>query len=68
MSNTQARMFSLHDAIERDRMANSPELKVVRKVVHEPMEQAHEPTHSQPWEALLTIGIGVAIMMIAAFS
>jgi hypothetical protein len=67
MSNTQTSFFGLNDAIERDRMANSPELSVVRKSVHEPMEQGHESAHPRPWEPLLTIGIGVAIMMIAAF-
>jgi hypothetical protein len=67
MSNTQTSFFGLDDAIERDRMANSPELMVVRKNVREPMEQGHELKHSQQWEPLLTIGLGVAVMMIAAF-
>jgi hypothetical protein len=67
MSITQTSFYGLNEAIEQDRMANAPELMVVRQNVREPMEQAHEPTHRQPWESLLTIGIGVAVMMIAAF-
>ena len=67
MSNTQTNFFGLDDAIERDRIANTPELLVVRKDDHEPMEQRHEPTSPRPWEPWLTIGIGVAVMMIAAF-
>jgi hypothetical protein len=67
MSNTQTSFYGINDAIERDRMASSPELLVVRKVVHEPMEQGHERTTPRLWEPWLTIGIGVVVMMIAAF-
>lgn len=67
MSNTQTSFFGLNDAIERDRMANAPEILVVRKDDHELKESRHESTTPRLWEPWLTIGIGVAVMMIAAF-
>ena len=67
MSNTQTSFFGLNDAIERDRLANAPEISLVRKDDLDLKESRHEPTTPRAWEPWLTIGIGVAVMMIAAF-
>ncbi len=67
ISNTQTSFFGLNDAIERDRMANSRELSVVRKDVFDPVKQGHAPTPPRAWEPWVTIALGVVVMMIAAF-
>lgn len=61
MSNTQARIFDLNDAIDRDRAARKAEDKPVQLSITEEIEQ----DESHPWELWLAIGVGLMVIMIA---
>ena len=67
MSNTQARFSGIHDAIERDRLVNPREVVVAGKDAEGPQVQHREAAPRREWEPWVTIGIGLSVMMIAAF-
>ncbi|MBL6689501.1 MAG: hypothetical protein ISP91_03820 [Pseudomonadales bacterium] len=62
MSNTEVRIFSLKDAIERDRAAHEAEVASREEVV----ETRLEDQDSQPWELWLALAVGLTIIFIAA--
>lgn len=62
MSNTEVRIFSLKDAIERDRAAHEAEVAAREEVV----ETRLEDQDSQPWELWLALAVGLTIIFIAA--
>ncbi|MBO6657634.1 MAG: hypothetical protein JJ934_12100 [Pseudomonadales bacterium] len=62
MSNTEVRIFSLKDAIERDRAAHEAEVAAREEVV----ETRIEEQDSQPWELWLALAVGLAIIFVAA--
>jgi hypothetical protein len=62
MSNTEVRIFSLKDAIERDRAAHEAEVDAREEVV----ETRLEDQDSQPWELWLALAVGLTIIFIAA--
>ena len=62
MSNTQVRIFSLKDAIERDRAAHEAEVAAREEVV----ETRIEEQDSQPWELWLALAVGLTIIFVAA--
>ncbi|MBO6702299.1 MAG: hypothetical protein JJ921_08150 [Pseudomonadales bacterium] len=62
MSNTEVRIFSLKDAIERDRAAHEAEVAAREEVV----ETRIEEQDSQPWELWLTLAVGLTIIFVAA--
>lgn len=62
MSNTEVRIFSLKDAIERDRAAHEAEVAAREEVV----ETRVDDQDSQPWELWLALAVGLTIIFIAA--
>ncbi|MBO6558447.1 MAG: hypothetical protein JJ957_18255 [Pseudomonadales bacterium] len=62
MSNTEVRIFSLKDAIERDRAAHEAEVAAREEVV----ETRIEEQDSQPWELWLALAVGLTIIFVAA--
>ena len=62
MSNTEVRIFSLKDAIERDRAAHEAEVAAREEVV----ETRIEEQNSQPWELWLALAVGLTIIFVAA--
>lgn len=62
MSNTEVRIFSLKDAIERDRAAREAEVAAREEVV----ETRVDDQDSQPWELWLALAVGLTIIFIAA--
>jgi len=62
MSNTEVRIFSLKDAIERDRAAHEAEEAAREEVVVTRVEDQD----SQPWELWLALAVGLTIIFIAA--
>lgn len=62
MSNTEVRIFSLKDAIERDRAAHDAE-EAAKEVV---VESRINEQDSQPWELWLALAVGLTIIFVAA--
>ena len=61
MSNTQARMFDLHEAIERDRSA-----RMAEAAEQDATADMDEELDSSPWELWLAIGVGLLVIAVAA--
>lgn len=61
MSDTEVRIFSLKDAIERDRAAHDAE-EAGELIV----ESRIDERDSQPWELWLALAVGLTIIFVAA--